>query len=288
MLTACDPRQLYPATAAAERLPSPAALDDAHVAAYQRDGFLAMDNLLTAEEVSAAKEAVADLLHGRVPGFDGLQPEPDLKDRWEAMSRDERAETARKLWHFAEHEPRMAALTRHPGLHGALKRLIGEPCRLIQDMALLKPPYIGSEKPWHQDMAYFGWSPPERIVGVWIALDPATAENGCMQVIPGTHRAGPVPHVHDRDCQIPDGRVAAKRAVLVPLAPGGALFFTSLLHHGTPPNASPHRRWAVQFHYAGESVVAIDRLQHAALFFEGDHYAGCRPGTGRPIRELQG
>jgi hypothetical protein len=44
----------------------------------------------------------------------------------------------------------------------------------------------------------------------------------------------------------------------------------------------------VQFHYAGESVVAIDRLQHAALYFDGDRYAGCRAGTGRLIRELDG
>jgi phytanoyl-CoA hydroxylase len=288
MITAREPRDLYPATAAAKLLRGPAALDEAHVAAYHRDGFLAMENLLAPEEVVAAKQALADLLHGRVPGFDGLQPEPEMKDRWAEMTPDERAGAARKLWLFAAHEPRLGALTRHPALHRILERLIGEPCRLIQDMALLKPPLIGSEKPWHQDMAYFGWSPPERIVGVWIALDPATAENGCMQVIPGTHRAGPVPHVHDRDCQIPDERVAADRAVLVPLPPGGALFFTSLLHHGTPPNDSPHRRWAAQFHYAGESVVAIDRRQHAALFFEDDRYAGCRAGTGRPIRELDG
>ena len=66
------------------------------------------------------------------------------------------------------------------------------------------------------------------------------------------------------------------------------LFFASLLHHGTPPNESPHRRWAVQFHYVGESVVPIDRLQHAALYFEDNRYAGCRAGTGRPISELTG
>jgi phytanoyl-CoA hydroxylase len=288
MITASDPRRLYPATAAVELLPSPAALDEAHVAAYHRDGFLAMENLLSLEEVATAKTALDDLIHDRVPGFDGLQPEPEMKERWADMSVDERAGAVRKVWLFAAHEPCMGALTRHPMLHRVLERLIGEPCRMIQDMALLKPPHIGSEKPWHQDMAYFGWSPPERIVGVWIALDPATAENGCMQVIPGTHRAGPVPHVHARDCQIPDERVAADRAVLVPLPPGGALFFTSLLHHGTPPNRTPHRRWAVQFHYVGESVRAIDRLQHAALYFEGDMYAGCRSGTGRPISELTG
>jgi phytanoyl-CoA hydroxylase len=135
-------------------------------------------------------------------------------------------------------------------------------------------------------MAYFGWGPPEKIVGVWIALDPATPENGCMHVLPGTHRAGPVPHTHDRDCQIPDARVEVEKDVLVPLAPGGALFFSALLHHGTPPNDSPHRRWALQYHYAGVSCERMDRREHAALYFENDLYAGCRAPSGTPLADL--
>src|SRR5438132_810920 len=57
MITASDPRHLYPATAAAELLPSPGALDEAHVAAYHRDGFLAVATLLSPEEVATAKAA---------------------------------------------------------------------------------------------------------------------------------------------------------------------------------------------------------------------------------------
>jgi copper chaperone CopZ len=65
----------------------------------------------------------------------------------------------------------------------------------FQDMALLKPPRLGREKPWHQDAAYFRGSDPHLMFGVWIALDPATRENGCMEVIPRSHLAGPAPHV---------------------------------------------------------------------------------------------
>ena len=114
MITASDPRRLYPATAAAELLSSPAALDEARVAAYHRDGYLAMENLLSPEEVATAKAALDDLLHDRVPGFGGLQPEPEVKVRWAEMSLDARAGAVRKVWLFAAHEPRMAALTRHP------------------------------------------------------------------------------------------------------------------------------------------------------------------------------
>jgi ectoine hydroxylase-related dioxygenase (phytanoyl-CoA dioxygenase family) len=108
-----------------------------------------------------------------------------------------------------------------------------------------------------------------------------------MQVIPGSNRAGPVPHVHVRDCQIDDARVQPERSLIVPLAPGGALFFSSLLQHGTPPNHSRLRRRAIQYHYAAESTVRIDRIEHANLYFDGDLYAGCRGSMGTPIGELK-
>ena len=282
------PDRLYRFDRSAEALAAPDALTDAHVDAFRRDGFVAVENVLTLEEVGRARQALDDLIHGRVSGAEEVvQPEPEVRHRWDAMDAAERADSVRKLYLFVEHEPRLNALTLHPAVHGVLERLLGEPCHLIQDMALLKPPFIGTEKPWHQDAAYFGWAPFERIVGVWIALDPATPENGCMHVLPGTHLSGPVPHVHERDCQIPDERVEVERDVLVPLAPGGALFFSALVHHGTPPNRSPRRRWAVQFHYAGRSARPIDRREHAALYFEQDHYAGCRGGTGTPLAEIE-
>jgi ectoine hydroxylase-related dioxygenase (phytanoyl-CoA dioxygenase family) len=287
MIATPDPRILYRPKAAVTPVPHPGALDATHAEAYRRDGFLAVEGLLSPVEVGEAEEALAELLHGRVSGFDGVMPEPRLKERWEGMTPTERVAATRKLWRFVDHSPYLEALTRHPGLHRVLELLLGEPCELIQDMALLKPARVGSEKPWHQDMAYFDCSPPEKVLGVWFAIHPATVENGCMHVIPGSHREGPVPHVHERDCQIADHRVAADRCVAVPLQPGGALFFAALLQHGTPPNESPERRWAIQYHYAARSCTRISRREHATLYFDGDLYAGCRGQMGTPVRELE-
>jgi phytanoyl-CoA hydroxylase len=287
MIATPDLRTLYRPAAVISPVGSPEALDDRHAADYRRDGFLAVEGLLSPEEVAVAEAAMGDLLHERVPGFEGVMPEPALKPRWEALSLSERVAATRKLWQFVAYEPRLDALARHPRLHRALELLIGEPCRLIQDMALLKPARVGSEKPWHQDMAYFDWSPPEKVLGVWLAIHPATVANGCMHVIPGSHREGPVPHVHARDCQIEDSRVPVERCVAVPLQPGGALFFASLLQHGTPPNESPERRWAIQYHYAGVSCTRISRREHADLYFDGDLYAGCRGPMGARIADLE-
>ena len=112
---------------------------------------------------------------------------------------------------------------------------------MIQDMALLKPAHVGREKPWHQDTAYFVMEPIDLVLGTWIALDAATPENGCMHVIPGSHRGGPRPHYHDRDCQLPDEAVEVDRDVMVPLRAGGraAVQRTVAPRHAAQPIAGP-------------------------------------------------
>ena len=265
----------------------PEEITDSHVADYWRDGYLAFENVLTPGEVATAREALSDLIHGKVPGYEGLETEKEQKDLWPTLSVDQRADTIRKVWRFSGYEPRLEWVgSGHPAIQRILTRLLGEAPHMIQDMALLKPPHVGREKPWHQDMAYFRWGPPEKIIGIWIALDPATAENGCVHVLPGTHREGPVPHFHLRDCQIADERVEISRDVIVPLAPGGVLFFSSLLHHGTPPNNSANRRWALQYHYRAESAIPLNRQEHADLYFDGDTYVGCLAPSGVRVADL--
>jgi ectoine hydroxylase-related dioxygenase (phytanoyl-CoA dioxygenase family) len=157
-------------------------------------------------------------------------------------------------------------------------------------MALMKPPLKGSEKPWHQDNAYFDWTPLEGILGVWIALDQATVENGCMQIIPGSQGEGPVPHFHVRDCQLDDRQVDVEHIEVVPLKPGGVLFFAGLIHHGTPANQSASRRRALQFHYAASHCRRMTFAEHMANFSDGAFYTGCRDwdmdaGVSRAILE---
>ena len=68
------------------------------------------------------------------------------------------------------------------------------------------------------------------VVGVWIALDEATPENGCLHVIPGSNIEGPMIHFKRRDWQICDTDVPIGRDTMVPLKPGGCLFWHGLTH----------------------------------------------------------
>jgi len=256
---------------------SPAKITDEHVREYHERGFIAVENVFSPAEVATYKQAISDLIAIGDPRV--VQFEPAGRDK--ALSPDEREKFVRKCMWFVQYEPRLMAMSEHPTLVGIVERLMGEQVKLSQDMALLKPAHVGREKPWHQDMAYFQISPPEKIIGTWTALDPATPANGCMHVIPGSHKLGPRPHYHDRDCQLADEDVDVNSDIMVPLSPGGVLFFSALIHHGTPPNQSGERRRAIQYHYGALSCTPLSVEDHAKLFNDAVGYAGCREGMRR-------
>jgi len=99
--------------------------------------------------------------------------------------------------------------------------------------------------PWHQDGAYFGLQPCV-LISAWIAIDEATVENGCMQVIPRTHHRA-LPHQSDPDRSTFGQSIAADAidvgsAVTFPLAPGEFILFNENSAHGSGANRSTRRR----------------------------------------------
>lgn len=232
---------------------------------FDRDGYLAFPDILTPTEVETARDALSHLIQTRPPGRLMVQVEPGVK----AESTDEL--TVRKLMWFCEVHPFLNDLAhRHPKIRGIVESLLGADPILFQDMALIKPPFIGSEKPWHQDNAYFAVTPLDAVLGVWIALDPATIANGCMHVLPGEHKLGPRKHHHNRDCEIMPDRLQPARAVPVELPPGGAMFFAGMLPHMTPPNHSPDRRRALQFHYRSATSQIVSADVYDKIYAEPD------------------
>ena len=153
---------------------------------FAADGYLAMEGVLTPDDIAAAAAALSDIAHGRTP-HDGslfVQAEPLVQQGGLEAPPDDPERRIRKVAAFCAADARLGRLAAHPRLVPILDQLLGPGARMIQDMALLKPPFLGSEKPWHQDAAYFNWAPLDGVLGVWLALDSATVDNGCMQVIP--------------------------------------------------------------------------------------------------------
>ena len=239
----------------------------ADVQTFHERGYLVVHNAFSPDEIESGLQGLVDLIAGKNPDFDGFHFEESVRDKIADLNTAERQDSIRKLAWYVEYEPRLHALAYHQKLLNVLTRIIGEEdITMFQDMALIKPPRIGREKPWHQDMAYFNVPIDTTVVGVWIALDEATPENGCMMVIPGSHKKGAMLHFQKRDWQICDTDVYNDGAVAVPLKPCSLLFFHGLIHHGTPANLSDHRRRAVQFHYRASSVQQTSQAERLALF----------------------
>lgn len=246
-----------------ERHASAAEVDDARIARFWERGYMVVDKLLNEEEVAAALAAVDDIVQGRIVG-----PRVQRMKNASWQTEEERELVTRKLHRFVDYAPALHRACFHPDSMSLLARLFGESAKFLEDQAILKPPSpdAGLEKPWHQDMAYGNLSQSKMVCGIWIALDEARLDNGCMHVIPGSHKDGPLPHFAIRDWQLCDSHVKVERDVAVPLKPGGALFFAGLLHHGTPPNFSTARRRALQFHYCPESSEKLTPQQFKEMF----------------------
>jgi phytanoyl-CoA hydroxylase len=261
------PEDLYHFSQIAHGVEGFGQIGEAEIALFHQQGYLAVNNAFTAQEVQGAIDGLLYLLSGENPDFTGVMYERAAQGvDVESLPAEARQDYVRKFMWFAQHDTRLDALAHHARLAEVVSRIMGEPPVLFQDMALLKPPHIGREKPWHQDHAYFDLPLETPIVGVWIALDEATTENGCMIVNAGSHRQGPVVHFKRRDWQICDTHINNQQAVAVPLKPGGCLLFHSLIQHGTPSNQSGQRRRAVQFHYRPQSAVLTSKEERLAIF----------------------
>ena len=261
------PEGLYRYDGLAEGVTGFDSVTEREIARFREQGYLVVHDAFTIDRVQDALDGLLDLLAGRSPSFDSVDYESSVDPATlDGMAAEERQDYVRKFMWFVGHDERLRALSEDPALMGVVRRIIGEEPMLFQDMALLKPPRVGIEKPWHQDHAYFNLELRTRVVGVWIALDQATIGNGCMLVKPGSHLQGPVVHFKRRDWQICDADVDPLGTLAVPLEPGGCLFFSSLMQHGTAPNTSDQRRRAVQFHYRPSGAELTSLEERMAVF----------------------
>ncbi len=229
---------------------------------YMAMGYLAVEGVLDSAEVKDALDAIMDMVFVEKKGalLQFSKPEKELQ------TNEERELAVRKVSRFVENDDRLKHIAYHPDILTSVELLLGESPKLVQDMALLKPPMGGGEKPWHQDMAYGPLAYNKPVIGVWIALDDAELDNGCMHVLPGSHADGATPHYAVRDWQLCDSHIAVEEDVAIPLKSGGLMFFHGLIKHGTPYNLSEKRRRALQFHYVGQSAVKLTPQEYKRIF----------------------
>ncbi|XP_073961178.1 probable phytanoyl-CoA dioxygenase [Choristoneura fumiferana] len=147
--------------------------------------------------------------------------------------------------------------TESPRLLDVMSQLIGDDLSVMHSMLINKPPGT-SRHPPHQDLFYFPFRPTEWIMAAWTAIDHVTRDNGCLYVIPGSHRDntlyehGTAPNSNRLYHGILDEEAVAPlhRRVHLEMSPGDTVLFHPLLVHGSGPNVSKRYRKAITAHYA--------------------------------------
>jgi phytanoyl-CoA hydroxylase len=184
-------------------------------------------------------------------------------------------------------DPVLFGYARHPALLDWVEAFCGGPdLKAIHTMLINKPPDVDGRHPLHQDLLYFPFRPADAIVGTWTALEPCTRENGCLVVLPGTHKGELLPH------ELPDwdyvnfayfgvkGVDADSARVHLEMEPGDTVFFHPLLLHGSGRNRTDGFRRAISAHYASAACRFLPGAEPVGqkrpyLLVRGQAHPGC-------------
>jgi non-haem Fe2+, alpha-ketoglutarate-dependent halogenase len=220
----------------------PRTLSPSQVAGYARDGFLSPNPALTSEDAAACLR--------KLEAFEETVGGPLTSDGTDARYRS-RTHVLLSWVH---------GLTRHPAILDAVEDLIGPDILVYTSTWFIKEPESVAIAAWHQDATYFGLRPYVHVTA-WLALTDATAENGCMEFLPESHRRGQRPHRAgvvagsvNRAGQAIVGEIDDKPAVHAPLRAGEFSLHHTLCLHRSQPNRSRGRRIGLAISYVPTSV----------------------------------
>ena len=212
-----------------------------HVDNYDRDGFVLMENVFSSDEVAA-------LLRDVEGGQRVAQTQQGMED-----ASGKKAGIA--IWHELGDDIWAGAST-HPRLVNAVRMLMREEIMFFHGKVMLKEAKAGGAWEWHQDYGYWygdGFAFP-RLMSAFVALDEATIENGCLQVLKGSHKLGRLDHGQVGNQMGTDSNRIAQveplfERVHCVMKPGSVLFFDCNLLHTSAPNDSdfPRRSFIVCF-----------------------------------------
>lgn len=198
---------------------------------YERDGYVVFPNVLDADLIQEASDHVAWL----------QQKHPELRPE--------------HLGHvLMTDDPFWVRLVGDDRLLDIVEPFIGPNIALFASHYICKPPLEGQPVLWHQDGSYWPLEPME-VITIWLAVDDSDPENGCMRVIPGSHRMDlqalqrttEIPNV--LSSQIDPALVDESKAVDIVVKAGGVSVHHPNIIHGSNANHSPRRRCGLTIRY---------------------------------------
>ena len=223
---------------------------------YFENGFLVVEDCIPPEGVAELCQETTEVCRGHRGAFGGItaaapgETDDDVLRRYLCI-------------HFPHKVSNtMLRYVAHPSYAGVLTRIIGPNVKCMQSMLFIKASGKPGQ-PWHQDEFYI----PTRdmsLTGGWLAMDDATVENGCLWIIPGSHRRKVIYPQHSHDDRRFDCAGVAYQfphrdedSVPVEVKAGSIVFFHGYLLHRSLPNHAKagYRRVLVNHYMSAESLL---------------------------------
>ena len=228
-------------------------LTDRDIEQFNDQGYLLIKGFFSKEET--------DKMYGEAIADDAMQKNAlDVNDKSGKKSR-------LSLW-FTPGDDVFGYMTRSARMVNAVSKLLGTgtPVCHFHSKLMQKEPKVGGAWEWHQDYGYWYKNQfmfPDQLISVMVALTPANKENGCLQVIKGSHKLGRVNHGFageqvGADMVMVNNALKTMELVYSELQPGDALFFHSNLLHRSEANLSDYPRWSIISCYSLQSNLAYN------------------------------
>lgn len=219
------------------------------VAFYHREGYLSLPAITTPEEVAGLCDIYDHLFATQAGRAQG--------DHLDLSSPDEdgQAPVLPQILNPSKYAPQLAETLFRANAAAIAKQLLGSDADFRGDHAIRKAPHTEAPTPWHQDEAYWDPATEYNELSIWIPLQEATLQNGCMVFVPRTqveevlphHPIGNDPRVIGLEVDNPESHSSG--AVACPLPAGGATIHSSRTLHYTGANRSdgPRRAYILAF-----------------------------------------
>lgn len=225
---------------------------------YHKDGYIIIKNFCSKEEVG---KMYSIAVHDNAMAKNAL----DLNDQTGKK-------TKLSLW-FTPGNDIFGYLTRSERVVNRVAQILDSeaPVCHFHSKLMQKEPKVGGAWEWHQDYGYWYKNQfmfPDQLVSVMVALTPANKQNGCIQVIKGSHKLGRVNHGFageqvGADMTMVDNALKTMELVYVEIEPGDALFFHSNILHRSEANNSDDPRWSIISCYSAQSNLAYNETSTA-------------------------
>src|SRR5690606_30707601 len=227
-------------------------------AQFHVQGYLRLGSVLSDAELAALQQRIDDIMLGKADvDYDRMLMQLDSEtgnydDAGEQTRGFKGATLKYRKIEQLEFDPLFLRYLQHPLFKEVCDRLYGQhvPVAVFRSMFMNKPAGFGTRLPWHQDR----WTMFDRdpLATLWTALDPATIENGCVQVIPGSHQFGIINTQHASGFLAPE-HVAEhcpdSEVVHLELKPGECVLLHNWLLHSSDKNHSDQSRRAFSVCY---------------------------------------